>query len=444
MKRARHTNIVQLLGACMTHGMLLMTLAPHGTLRQRLDAEPPLSIAERYHMARGICAGMVVLHKHAILHLDLKPANILLGAGEVPLISDFGVSVVMSSTCTDTSETDQEHRGTNRYKAPELFKSKAMGGCTYDYPCDVYSFAMLVWELFTAQPPWGGLSDLEISAMHLNVLFGTQAPQRPRLTSTSSVAGCTTGSGEGVGGSGGADDEAGGGGGGRDWEGPAMTPPEVVETIKRCWNQQPAERPPFAKVLERLDVASGQFPLQGAGQRIAAADQMVHGLEIQLAAAEAERRVAGGTGRRHPHPPQVPQLAAAAAAASSAPPPRPPLPQTNRQTGALRRLEIAALATEIVELRHSHAAAVADRDVLARALQETAVEFPPEWTAQRDDGGDRADIEWWRAGRELVSVARGAERLVPLPPPPFEIVCTSRACVHLLSLCAPHECVCTS
>jgi enhancer of mRNA-decapping protein 4/coatomer subunit beta' len=46
----------------------------------------------RYGMMKGICQGLQYLHKERINHLDLKPENVLLGAGMEPKITDFGLS----------------------------------------------------------------------------------------------------------------------------------------------------------------------------------------------------------------------------------------------------------------------------------------------------------------------------------------------------------------
>ena len=75
LKRVRHTNVIRMLGACAEPPMLLMELAPGGwTLRHALDdtAAAPPSVARRFHLVRGVCAGMAALHAHGVLHLDLK------------------------------------------------------------------------------------------------------------------------------------------------------------------------------------------------------------------------------------------------------------------------------------------------------------------------------------------------------------------------------------
>ena len=66
-----------------------MTVAPNGNLRTLLDSSPDLPALQRFYIARGICCGMVALHAQKILHLDLKPANIVLDADYNPLIADL-------------------------------------------------------------------------------------------------------------------------------------------------------------------------------------------------------------------------------------------------------------------------------------------------------------------------------------------------------------------
>lgn len=46
----------------------------------------------RYQIIKGICEGLQYLHKENIVHMDLKPANILLDDYMVPKITDFGIS----------------------------------------------------------------------------------------------------------------------------------------------------------------------------------------------------------------------------------------------------------------------------------------------------------------------------------------------------------------
>ena len=53
-----------------------------------------------YNITKGICEGLHYLHENGIVHLDLKPANILLNDDMVPKIADFGIS-----RCFDEKQT---------------------------------------------------------------------------------------------------------------------------------------------------------------------------------------------------------------------------------------------------------------------------------------------------------------------------------------------------
>ena len=109
-----------------------------------------MAVGRKLQLARDICAGMAALHSRGILHLDLKPANVLISRAGEALVADFGLSLQLRTTLTGASlaasalATAAGARGTMAYKAPELSRPKRKGGAVYAKPCDVYSFAMLL------------------------------------------------------------------------------------------------------------------------------------------------------------------------------------------------------------------------------------------------------------------------------------------------------------
>ena len=218
----RHKNIVRLVGACVDPPTLVMDLAPNGTLRDLLDrheqSSSPTSLTplDRLNLALGVCNGMAMAHSQNILHLDLKSTNILIGPDQVPWVADFGLSVSIRSSLSCGVISTNGGRGTMQYMAPELFKTKRLGGIKYEKPCDVYSFAMLVWEIFSGKVPFCNMPSNEITSMHLMVLMGQDDPERPPMDAI---------------------------------------PPEIMPIIEACWQQEPASRPTFSEVREMLTEA---------------------------------------------------------------------------------------------------------------------------------------------------------------------------------------------
>lgn len=96
-----------------------------------------LSQYQKTKIAFEIAEGMEYLHMKNVIHRDLKPGNILLDR-DTPKITDFGFSR-MNMSLTMTNKI-----GTAKYMAPEVIK-----GDTYDFKADVFSYSMILWELYT-------------------------------------------------------------------------------------------------------------------------------------------------------------------------------------------------------------------------------------------------------------------------------------------------------
>ena len=112
LSRCRHKNIVQLIGACSDPPMLVLAYAAKGTLRDLLCLDNPLLPSRTMELIQGICSGMTMLHSQNVLHLDLKPENVLIGADGTPLVADFGLAIAMSTTLTSGARSTSGGRGT--------------------------------------------------------------------------------------------------------------------------------------------------------------------------------------------------------------------------------------------------------------------------------------------------------------------------------------------
>jgi serine/threonine protein kinase len=157
----RHSNLLQVVGFSHSRqqGPSLITEFVEGTNLGGLMKENRQAVQENvFSIVLGITSGMVAVHKAGLLHLDLKPANILFRRSDLrtPIIADFGVSLfghpsgshgsrVMANTVDSKKEL-----GTCGYTAPEIFRECE----STTSAADVFSFAIVVFELLANTPAW--------------------------------------------------------------------------------------------------------------------------------------------------------------------------------------------------------------------------------------------------------------------------------------------------
>ena len=115
---------------------------------QRLGTKPRISTIHNYLI--NICNGLIYLHSKNIVHRDIKSENVLICNNKIAL-GDFGLARYNHENMT--AET-----GSYRWMAPEVIRHEA-----YDVKCDVYSFAILVYEMITLSPPFASYSPIEVA-----------------------------------------------------------------------------------------------------------------------------------------------------------------------------------------------------------------------------------------------------------------------------------------
>lgn len=155
----RHPHVVRLLDAGEHERQLylVLELISGGTLKSRMTGPVPLREAVR--IVECIARAVDVLHRAGIVHLDIKPANILLDTSEseelarlTPLLSDFGISYCSLETGIGSERGFWGGpRGTPSYMAPELVtaSSQSIGRRT-----DVFSLGATLYALLTGRPPF--------------------------------------------------------------------------------------------------------------------------------------------------------------------------------------------------------------------------------------------------------------------------------------------------
>ncbi|KAJ1699522.1 hypothetical protein LUZ63_008034 [Rhynchospora breviuscula] len=208
--KLRHPNIVQFLGAVTERKplMLVTEFLRGGDLHQYLKEKGAISPAKAITYALDIARGMAYLHKepNVIIHRDLKPRNILLvnSTADHLKVGDFGLSKPINVKHANDIYKLTGETGSYRYMAPEVFKHRK-----YDKKVDVFSFAMILYEILEGEPPLPQLEPYEAAKY---VADG----HRPMFRSK----GCI---------------------------------PELKELIEHCWSADVVKRPSFLDILKRLE-----------------------------------------------------------------------------------------------------------------------------------------------------------------------------------------------
>ncbi len=125
----QHPHIVPLHAAGQAEGLLYYTMpfVAGESLRQRLDRDGALPIAEVVRLLREVADALGFAHRQGIIHRDLKPANILLSEGHA-LVADFGIAKALAAATSNASDASGEFStltstglvlGTPAYMAPE-------------------------------------------------------------------------------------------------------------------------------------------------------------------------------------------------------------------------------------------------------------------------------------------------------------------------------------
>ncbi|KAH7656407.1 Dual-specificity kinase protein [Dioscorea alata] len=208
--KLRHPNIVQFLGAVTERKplMLVTEFLRGGDLHQYLKEKGALSPATAVNFALDIARGMAYLHNepNVIIHRDLKPRNVLLVNSNADhlKVGDFGLSKLIRVQNSHDVYKMTGETGSYRYMAPEVFKHRK-----YDKKVDVFSFAMILYEMLEGDPPMSNYEPYEAAKY---VAEG----HRPTFRAKGYL-------------------------------------PELKELTVECWSADMAQRPSFIDILKKLE-----------------------------------------------------------------------------------------------------------------------------------------------------------------------------------------------
>jgi tetratricopeptide (TPR) repeat protein len=124
------------------------------SLRRVLDVDKVLPAAGAIAILRQTCKALGAAHEKGIIHLDVKPDNIMLAAsgrrGGVVRVVDFGIAGLISAEpAPEGKSPDERIVGTPDYLAPERIRGKG-----YDHRSDVYSLGAMAYEMLTGTCPF--------------------------------------------------------------------------------------------------------------------------------------------------------------------------------------------------------------------------------------------------------------------------------------------------
>jgi len=167
--RLQHPHILPLFDSGSAAGRLFCTMpyVEGGSLRDRLRREGLLPVATAAQLAAEVASALTYAHALGVIHRDIKPENILLSTGGHALLTDFGIAYAIEDgsgharpgRITESGVT----LGTPAYMSPE----QSVGDETVDSRSDIYSLAVVVYEMLSGSPPFTGPNPSAIMARRM-------------------------------------------------------------------------------------------------------------------------------------------------------------------------------------------------------------------------------------------------------------------------------------
>ncbi|KAN0019805.1 hypothetical protein ACTFIU_003027 [Dictyostelium citrinum] len=203
--KSHHPNVVTFMGACIDPPCIFTEYLQGGSLYDVLHVQKiKLNPLMMYKMIHDLSLGMEHLHSIQMLHRDLTSKNILLDEFKNIKIADFGLATTLSDDMTLSGITNP------RWRSPELTK-----GLVYNEKVDVYSFGLVVYEIYTGKIPFEGLDGTASAA---KAAFENYRPSIP-----------------------------------------PDCPVSLRKLITKCWAADPSQRPSFTEILAELETMKSKF-----------------------------------------------------------------------------------------------------------------------------------------------------------------------------------------
>jgi hypothetical protein len=130
------------------------------SLRDRLNRETKLPIADALALTAEVADALGSAHRQELIHRDIKPENILLREGHA-VMADFGIALAISAAHGDRLTETGLSLGTPTYMSPEQIEGIAIDGRS-----DIYALGCVLFEILTARAPFEGPTPLAVAVQH--------------------------------------------------------------------------------------------------------------------------------------------------------------------------------------------------------------------------------------------------------------------------------------
>ena len=221
-----HENVVKLIGVCCSPELdlyLVTELLHRGSIRDVLNTKGKnLNWDIRLKLLCDAAKGMAYLHSRNVIHRDLKPGNLLVSKNWQCKVADFGASTIKVQV-----EKTMTVIGTPSYMAPEVLMN-----VNYTEKADVYSFGVILVEMYTGDVPYTG-ADFQSIKNQVQLISRIVTEHLHPDTS--------------------------------------MLPPALAQLVYDCWNQTPSLRPSFSEIiirLRRLQTLKLTLPMSGSSSSL--------------------------------------------------------------------------------------------------------------------------------------------------------------------------------
>jgi hypothetical protein len=162
--RLSHPHILPVFDSGEGDGLLyyVMPFVRGESLRQRLQREGRLPVADAVRIAREVADALDYAHRHGIVHRDIKPENVLLEEHHA-IVADFGVARALAGERGPALTEVGAAIGTPYYMSPE----QSMGDGVVDGRSDLYALGCVLYEMLAGKPVFEGPTAQAVARQHL-------------------------------------------------------------------------------------------------------------------------------------------------------------------------------------------------------------------------------------------------------------------------------------